>query len=36
MQELEQTHVELHAIVRKVVQMKHTGNEAEAEQGFSR
>jgi methyl-accepting chemotaxis protein len=36
MQELEQTHVELHAIVRKVLQMKHAGNEAGAEQEFSR
>jgi methyl-accepting chemotaxis protein len=36
MQELEQTHVELHAIVRKVVQMKHAGNEAGAEQEFNR
>jgi methyl-accepting chemotaxis protein len=36
MKELEQTHVELHAIVRRVVQMKHAGDEAGAKQEFSR
>jgi methyl-accepting chemotaxis protein len=35
-EELEQTHVELHAIVRRVVQMKHAGDEAGATQAFSR
>jgi methyl-accepting chemotaxis protein len=36
MQELEQTHVELHAIVRKVVQMKNAGDAAAAQQEFSK
>jgi methyl-accepting chemotaxis protein len=36
MAELEQTHVELHAVVRRVVQMKHAGDEAGAKQEFSR
>jgi methyl-accepting chemotaxis protein len=34
--ELEQTHVELHAIVRRVVQMKHAGDLAGAKQEFTR
>ena len=36
MQELEQTHVELHAIVKKVVQLKNAGNADAAQQEFSR
>jgi len=32
MQELEKVHVELHSIVRKVVQMKHSGDVPAAEQ----
>ena len=36
MQELEQVHVELHAIVKKVVQLKDAGNAAAAQQEFVR
>ncbi|PYX54813.1 MAG: hypothetical protein DMG76_20330 [Acidobacteria bacterium] len=36
MSELEQTHVELHAIVRRVMQMKHAGDETGAKQEFSK
>jgi len=36
MRELEQTHVELHAIVRKVVQKKNAGDAAAAQLEFSR
>ena len=36
MSELEKTHVELHAIVRRVMQMKHAGDETGAKQEFSK
>jgi methyl-accepting chemotaxis protein len=36
MQELEETHVELHAIMRKVVELRRAGDRAGAEQEFRR
>ena len=34
--DLEKKHKDMHALVKQVVEMKHTGKAREAEQGFSR
>jgi len=36
MQELEKVHEDLHAIVRRVIQLKHSGDNSGAEQEFSK
>jgi thioesterase domain-containing protein len=36
MQELEKKHKEMHALVKQVVELKHSGRASEAEQEFSR